>query len=247
MNDARRRSSRMRCVGCPSASSSQCRPGYSYGELRMGSLKKRSFREESSLTAVAIGKNSIFMRPSGISSARRRAPEWSKVVRRQRSRERGTRPSRAVRNYADERNAHLAHTAVYRCSLRSSVNASGSVNVMSLNLGCNGFNKTLCSPATTAEGTSNASARPLCTNASPTSAEVGSGGEAFHRSGTLSSRSTPPRGSVAPMKTRSLGTSDQSTWTSNSTTASARDVDAYVTCTPREFQRPPRRAAPSPL
>src|SRR5690606_20653538 len=40
MNRARRRPSMMRPVGCPSLSSSQWREGYSYGELRIGSLKK---------------------------------------------------------------------------------------------------------------------------------------------------------------------------------------------------------------
>ena len=35
----RRRASMRRLVGCPSASSSQCRPGYSYGELRIGRSK----------------------------------------------------------------------------------------------------------------------------------------------------------------------------------------------------------------
>ena len=41
-NSARRRRSMSRWVGCPSASSSQWRVGYSYGELMIGCLKKLS-------------------------------------------------------------------------------------------------------------------------------------------------------------------------------------------------------------
>ncbi len=39
MNSARRRVSRILCVGCPCSSSSQCRAGLAYGEFRMGRSK----------------------------------------------------------------------------------------------------------------------------------------------------------------------------------------------------------------